>query len=351
MRSDGTLWYQGSATGEVMAGSSALVATQFSTYYSTYSSGTTGYGLGCAVKSDGSVWCWGGNSYGQLGNGNTTVTSSPTALQVVTNTTGTTNLTGISKVFVDGYNANVACAINGSGAVWCWGYGNYGALGNGYTFNYPYAKPVVTSGTTQLTGVDQMSVSTDHVCAHKSDGTVWCWGNNSDGQIGQGNTTTASYLYPTQVTSLFSSITQVSVGYYMSCALDNASDVWCWGLNNYGQVGTGSTTPSAVSSPTKVLTMTGGSAFGGNSQVEVGGYSYSYSVCTLMSADGSLWCWGNYSGSANGYKPIPYAEQSNAISSVAILCDNGDGSYPSFIDFRGAFHYGGSTGSPQVVCP
>jgi alpha-tubulin suppressor-like RCC1 family protein len=350
MRTDGTLWYQG--TDEVMLASGpALVATQFDTYYSTYTSGTNGYGLGCAVDSAGAVWCWGSNGYGQLGNPSVaTSSSSPGAVQVATNSTTTTFLTNMKKVWVDGYDGDVACAINGSGAVWCWGYGYYGALGTGYTFNYAYAKPVLVSGS-QMTGVDQMSVANDHVCAHKTDGTIWCWGSNSYGQIGVGTSSSSNptYLNPVQVTSLMTAGVQVSVGQYVSCAVDTANDVWCWGYNSYGEIGQGVTTPSSYNSPQKVLAAAGGAAFGGVAQVQVGSYSYD-TVCAILSADKSLWCWGSYA-SSSGYVPIPYTENSMAIDTVAYFGDNWS-SDPSFIDYKGQFHFGGSESSSyQVTCP
>jgi alpha-tubulin suppressor-like RCC1 family protein len=327
-----------------------LIATQFSTYESTNPSGT-GSGLGCAVKADHSVWCWGSNYTEGLGSGNTNTSfNTPSAVQVVTNQTGTMNLSA-SKVYVDAYDGYLACAIDMSSGAWCWGYGNYGALGNGYTTNSSYAKKVVTTvgGTTQFTGVSQMAVVQDHACALKTDGTVWCWGSNGYGQLGIGSTSSTPYTVPQQVTALGSgAITQVMVQQNMSCAVDNAHNVWCWGYNYYGEVGIGTTTPNYVTTPAKVETTDAGPVFGGVSMVQTSA-NY-YSTCALVTADSSIWCWGNAS-SSQGYTPQPYTESSNAITAVALMCDNG-GSYPSFIDYQGHFHFGGSPQpSYQISCP
>jgi alpha-tubulin suppressor-like RCC1 family protein len=352
MRSDGTLWYQG--INEVMLASGpAVTAVSYDTYWTADPTATTGSGLGCAVDSAGAVWCWGSNNYGQLGIGSTS-TGSGSAVQVATTAVGTTYLTGMKKVWVDGYNGEAACAINGSGSVWCWGYGNYGELGNGSTFNYPYAKPVLTAaGSSQLTGVDQMSVAEDHTCAHKTDNTVWCWGSNSEGQIGVGTSSSSnpSYLYPVQVTSLMNQALQVSVGQNVSCAVDSANDVWCWGYNYYGQIGQGSTSTTTYTSPQQVLTAAGGSALSGVSKVVVGAY-YSDSVCAMKSADGSLWCWGSYSsGMTPAYAPAQYAENSTPVDTVAYFGDAWNNN-PSFIDYKGQFHFGGyESSSNQVTCP
>ena len=345
-RSDGTLWV---GTTEVTTSTdAAFVATSFSQYYE--SSGTGG--LTCAVQaSDSTVWCWGANSYGQLGNGDTSGTASATPVQVVTSTGGPA-LANVASVYVDGIDGYNACAIDKSSNVWCWGYGNYGVIGNGYTYNEPYAVPVVTSsGGAQFTGVAQLSVSYDHVCAVTTAGSVWCWGDNNYGQIGVGNTTTAKYSYPTQVQALFNSGVNVSVGSNFTCATTSDGSVWCWGYNGNGVLGNGNTTGTA-DVPIQVQTVAGdgGAPFGGAASVQVNAYD-SDIVCAVKSVGGAIWCWGDYyADGMYAYVPTPYQENGFAITGAFQLCANG-ASDPSFIDSSGAFHSDGSKSSSQNLMP
>jgi alpha-tubulin suppressor-like RCC1 family protein len=282
-------------------------------------------------------------------------TSSATPVEVATNAPGNAFLTGMTKVWVDGTNGYNACAINASGTTWCWGQGTYGALGNGSTAsNSNFAIPVKTSaGGTQLTGVAQISVTGDHTCAVMTDHTLKCWGYNYYGEIGQGNdgsTYQYTFLYPTTVAALYNQVAQVSVSNDVSCAVDLSGGVWCWGYDAYGITGDGNHTGDAKV-PVQVQSTPGdgGAPFGGVSQVQFG--YYYYSACALVSADGSLWCWGNYS-SSNGYVPIPYVQSSNQVTAVYKFCENGASS-PSYVDYKGVFNYNGSpqTSTYQVTCP
>jgi hypothetical protein len=189
-----------------------------------------------------------------------------------------------------------------------------------------------------------------------TDHTLKCWGYNYYGQIGQGNdgsTYQYTYLYPTAVAALYNQVAQVSVSQYDSCAVDLSGGVWCWGYNYYGIAGDGSHGTSVnVKVPVQVQNTPGdgGAPFGGVSQVQLDTY-YAYSACALVSADGSLWCWGNYS-STSGYVPVQYVQSSAQVSAVYKFCENGS-SYPSYVDYKGVFNYNGSaqTNTYQVTCP
>jgi hypothetical protein len=332
--SDGSLWT--SATVPVTtANGSKFIATNFA-----YSGSVT-----CAVQSGGSVSCWGSNSYGQLGNGTTTNSTLP--VQVLTGAAGPA-LSNIVKVFVDSYYGNSACAVDNTGAAWCWGYGAQGQLGTGFTTNSPIAVPVVTqSGGPQLTGVDQIGISNDHACARMTDGSAFCWGSNQYGQIGVG-TTQMQYLYPTQVQALFNNVTSISVGINDTCATTNDGSVWCWGSNSYGILGNGLTSGQAIV-PAQVAVGDAGTPFGGVKRVEL--MYYGYSACALKTMDNSVWCWGYYAPGMSNF-PVPYTEMSVPISGLFVLCGNQQsGGTVSFIDARGAFHTSGSASTSQVACP
>jgi alpha-tubulin suppressor-like RCC1 family protein len=197
---------------------------------------SAGYGHTCAVLSTGSytISCWGANSYGQLGHGNTTDSSSPVQVYTI----GTTALTGASKVSAGSFHT---CALLSSGNARCWGHNADGQLGNGTaTANNPFAGQVNASGSTALTGVSNVSAGSDHSCALLSTNTVDCWGYNYSGQLGIG--TLADSYYPAPVSSL-TNVVQLSAGGVgnngFSCALISGGAVKCWGSDYDGELGDG----------------------------------------------------------------------------------------------------------------
>ena len=159
---------------------------------------------GCALKADKTVWCWGLNDGGQLGDGTTTDRSSP--VQVA-------GLTNAAQMVSNSWHS---CAVKTDGTAWCWGWNPDGRLGDGTTTNR--SSPVQVSS---LTNVSQIDTGDFHSCAVKTDGTVWCWGLNHDqwfntgGQIGNG-TWGDNPLTPVQVTGGFSNVKQVTTGYLHS---------------------------------------------------------------------------------------------------------------------------------------
>ena len=135
------------------------------------------------------------------------------------------------------------CALLSSGTVKCWGDNNYGQLGDGSTTNYS-STPVSVSG---ISTASQVSAGSYHSCVLLDDGTIKCWGVNDYGELGDGSTTDRST--PVQVkgvggTCTLSNVTQISGGGYHSCVLLVGSTVECWGDNEYGQLGDGSTSDS-----------------------------------------------------------------------------------------------------------
>jgi alpha-tubulin suppressor-like RCC1 family protein len=122
----------------------------------------------CAVKTDGSAWCWGGNAFGQLGDGTNTRRTAPVAVSGLAS--------GVSKMtaFV-----NHTCAVKLDGSAWCWGDNASGQLGDGSTTNRN--TPTAVNGL--ASGVTLVSAGGAHACAIKSDGSAWCWGSNTDGHL------------------------------------------------------------------------------------------------------------------------------------------------------------------------
>ncbi len=310
MKTDGSIWVSNTPVTNIDA--SLFKATQFS-YNTTFA---------CAVKTGGTVWCWGGNSQGELGNGDLTVTSSTYPLQVATDASGTA-LTGVTNVQV-GDSGYTACAIAAGGAVWCWGYGTYGQLGTGFKNSSPFAVKVVdTSTSAQFMGAAQLAVSLYHACAVKTDHTLWCWGDNSEGQIGVGSSAT-TIPNPTQVTALFSmvgNVTTTDTYYYNTCAAIMDNTVYCWGGNGYGELGNGLMSGMALV-PSQVLTAAATPLTGAASVID---WNSAYKMCALK-MDGSMWCWGT---TADLYA-VPLTDSTTAqVTGITIAgrdcyLDNGD---------------------------
>ncbi|MBL8611133.1 MAG: hypothetical protein JNL38_27570 [Myxococcales bacterium] len=176
----------------------------------------------CARLKDGKVRCWGENTEGELGNGQSgTISRVPVSVQVVNDAQSV--CAGLKH----------SCAIRADRSVYCWGYNLNGQLGNGATGQE--AIPVKTTG---LPEVVQISCGSNFTCAVTTKGAVFCWGGNGNGQLGQGNTVGSST--PKQVVNVAGAV-QVAAGSTHACAVTTTGTVSCWGNNDVGQLGTGTT--------------------------------------------------------------------------------------------------------------
>lgn len=178
-----------------------------------------------ALKNDGTVWCWGNNGNGQLGDG--TVTNSNVPVQA-------SGLTGIIAIAA---GQHFCIALKSDGTVWTWGRNDYGQLGNGGTVGREI--PAAVAGITNIVAIAGGSA---HTLVLKNDGTVWAWGNNYDGEIGNGSSESL-IVTPVQVSSL-SGVTSIEGGGSHSLAMKSDGSVWTWGWNLYGQLGNGTQTSS-----------------------------------------------------------------------------------------------------------
>jgi len=178
------------------------------------------------------VKCWGFNYWGQIGNGGNTDLLTPTSTGMILATQITANW----------YSS---CGLIPGGYVACWGKNVHGQLGDGSNTNQNY--PTLTTSFGQ--GLSATSIasghSASHTCAIIIDGSIQCWGPNNFGVIGDGTTTNRNI--PTQVSSLTNSFAvEVGTGYVSTCALFADDSIMCWGDNEYGQLGDGTTTDSLV---------------------------------------------------------------------------------------------------------
>ncbi|MCU1371630.1 MAG: regulator of chromosome condensation [Ilumatobacteraceae bacterium] len=223
--------------GQLGTGTTSSTPTTAPSQVKGLTSGVTAISVGgstsCAVVS-GAAWCWGWNANGELGT--TGVGSSSTVpVQVPGLTSG---VTAISS------GENHSCAV-ASGVAWCWGFNNYGALGNNTTSGA--TPPVVASGLTS--GVTAISAGTSHSCAVVF-GAAKCWGLNGSGQLGTDSVPSYSPV-PVQVTGLTSGVAAISAGDAHSCAVV-LFGAKCWGSNANGQLGNGATGAAPVLAPVPV---------------------------------------------------------------------------------------------------
>jgi alpha-tubulin suppressor-like RCC1 family protein len=258
------------------------------------------------VKTEGTVWAWGKNANGQLGRGSTSTSPLPVAAQVRTNST--TFLTNAATVTG---GASHSAAAKSDGTAWAWGSNASGQIGDGTTTQRLYAVPVKVTGGAALTGVGDVVAGADHCVALKSNGTVWAWGLNSSGQVGIGTTTTPqtnAVQVKINSSTFLTGIVVIAAGGTHSLALKSDGTVWTWGLNSSGQLGNGNTTNQSYAVQVKVV---GGAALTGVADIAAGA---NHSLA--RKTDGTLWTWGS---NANGQladgttNPISTSKQQNAV--------------------------------------
>ncbi|HEY6559763.1 MAG TPA: hypothetical protein VI072_20915 [Polyangiaceae bacterium] len=221
----------------------------------------------CALRTDGSVWCWGNNDYGQVWDPSVATRPSPTRVSLRARVIGITA------------GGSHTCAKKSNGTLWCWGENYYGEVGDGTTDS-----PKLIPFQVALLGENATDVSLGalHTCARKNDGTVWCWGYNYDGQLGLGVAGDSSVPVPSLVSALPEGIAQVEAGAAHACARTERGAVWCWGNNMLGQLGNGDT---AESEPVPIESAALPSCV---ARIATGAYH----TCAL-SEDGALHCWGS----------------------------------------------------------
>ncbi|HEX8673092.1 MAG TPA: hypothetical protein VF710_14450 [Longimicrobium sp.] len=187
----------------------------------------------CAI-SDGSVYCWGENSTGQLGNGTRIAAAAPTRIA---------SPLQFTRVGTGSFHS---CALASDGSAWCWGSGYYGALGNGGETGS--TTPVqVMGGLTFKT----LSVGLNHSCAVATDGTAYCWGWNTAGQLGSPATAGHYTPFPSAVGGGLR-WKEVSAAARHSCGIATDSRLYCWGTNEFGQLGDGTTVSTSTPVPVRI---------------------------------------------------------------------------------------------------
>lgn len=201
------------------------------------------------LKEDGSVWSWGDHTYGQLGAGTASSSNAPLPIQL----TSGNRLSKIAAISAGGY---YTVALDADGAVWSWGLNAYGQLGRSTTINKD-ASPLKVN----IPAMVDISAGESHVLAVDEMGDVWTWGHNPYGQLGR--RTVSSYTeVPEKVTGL-SNVAAVAAGKDHSVILKKDGTVWAWGRNTYGQLGNGETadyniTPKQISGLSEIIEIAAG---------------------------------------------------------------------------------------------
>ncbi|MGE5799889.1 MAG: hypothetical protein ACM337_06135 [Syntrophaceae bacterium] len=263
-KSDGTVWAWGNnASGQLGDG------TTIDRYSPVAVSGLTGVTAvaaggahSLALKNDGTVWAWGSNTSGQLGDGTTSDRLTPVQVG---------GLSGVTAIAA-GYDFSMA--LKNDGTVWTWGNGTSGQLGNGALASSTSAVKVNT-----VVGIAAIAAGHDHALAMNTNNQGWVWGGNSQGQLCLGNT--SNYSNPAQIGL---SVVALSAGYQFTVALVKNSlngDVYTCGANDSGQLGNGSTTDSW-----NITEVPMGS-------LNIAAVAAGYDHVVALNIDGTVWAWGN----------------------------------------------------------
>ena len=273
--SDGGLWTWGSNTylgvvargqlgdGTTVNKSSPVTTAGGGTNWKQVAGSTGGYHT-AAIKTDGTLWTWGYNGYGNLGDNTAVNKSSP-----VTTAGGGTNW----KQVAGGYFHTAS--IKTDGTLWTWGYNNYGGLGDNTTVSKSSPVTTVAGGTNWK----QVSGGQYHTAAIKTDGTLWTWGYNGYGNLG--DNTTVDKSSPVTTVAGGTNWKQVACGYRHVAAIKTDGTLWTWGYNGIGALGDNST----VDKSSPITTVAGGTNW---KQVSGGQYH-----TAAIKTDGTLWTWGS----------------------------------------------------------
>ena len=298
----------------------------------------------CAIRQGGSLWCWGNNLLGQVGDG----TSSGDELvdgqphRILPQQLALSNIVSVAA------GAGHTCAVEAGGDLHCWGSNSLGQIGNATTTGSACGSNVCRPSPTRVTAlstlVADVAVGGRHTCAVTKDGRLYCWGENTTGQLGTGSTGGESCQpslpcrsSPAQVTALGNDVAQVAAGGSHTCAVLKNGTLWCWGVNSSGQVGNGTQTgsqctlPGGSSFPICVTSPAQVTALGANvAQVVTAGDR----TCARLK-DRSLWCWGDNAwgeigaptdadAGINGAQPLPVrvVALGNDVTEVAISVEH-----------------------------
>lgn len=235
----------------------------------------------CAIANNDRAYCWGLNNYGQLGDNTTVAKHAPTAV-----VQGVRSSLAVSKISVGSIHS---CLVDLSGLAYCWGYNGQGGVGNNDTVDV-YQPTAVLKGSRPSTFTKSLSAGKHNNCVIASDDQVYCWGYNPFGALGNG-TATSSYVPVSIVQGVMSSYKMKEInisGASHSCALNFDDKVYCWGRNDYYQLGHG-LNDSFIYTPVAVV-------IGARPSLTTKTISVGTNLSCLINTDDKVYCWGSLGG-------------------------------------------------------
>jgi alpha-tubulin suppressor-like RCC1 family protein len=245
----------------------------------------------CGITVSGAAYCWGTSSYGELGGGGGLPAASGPPKAVVG---------GLSFKYIS-TGSQFSCALTEAGAAYCWGIGSRGSLGDGYTSTHDTSTPVAVLGGHVFKTI---ALGGYHVCGLRHDGAAYCWGGGSDGRLGDGNSGDHGSPVPVSGGHTWQ---QITVGVNHSCGITTSGDAYCWGEGSSSELGDGNTGDHALPQPVS----------GGHKFTEL--HAAEAHTCGLT-VGGAVYCWGG-GGALSAIGDGATTERSAPVAVVKTLTD------------------------------
>jgi len=299
IKTDGSLWAWGSNNLGQLGDGTAAEPYAPEQVLDNVKSVAAGYAFSMAIKTDGSLWVWGDDSNGSLGDGKSKAISDPQA---------TKPFKLMDNVICVAAGTQSAYAVTADGSLWAWGNNAYGQLGDGTTENHYTPEKI-------MDGVKSVSAGYTYATALKTDGSLWGWGEFPKG-YGSSNGSIVNIVPEPAPVKIIDGVSAASVGGYFGLALKSDGSLWGWGSNVYGVLSS-STDVSGARTPIKVMD--------GISKVSAGSQS-----AIAVKTDGSLWGWGmDFSNGAAADDLSSYAP-AQILSGVAAVSASVTGSSDAY---------------------